>query len=228
MPGPRSTTRTTSRGPTSRERTSTGWPSPWTTAFSSRLAKARSSWVGSARSGRQVVVERQPHLLAVRRRSIRAPRRAGRQLDRLAVRLGGARFEPRDVEQVLDQPREPLPLVDHRVGELAALVGGDAGRVERGAGGDDRGQRRAQIVGHRRAAARSSARRSGAAPPPRSPLRASGRAPRPAPRPPPAPGRPPRGAAPTRRRAPARARPGCRRRSRRSRRRPGRRCRAGR
>ena len=55
----------------------------------------------------------------------------------------------RNVDQVLDQPREPPALLDHRLAELVALGRRRAGRVEGGAGGDDRGQRRAQIVGDR-------------------------------------------------------------------------------
>ena len=103
--------------------------------------------VGAER--RQLGVERQPHRLAAG--ADRVPRRLQqpRQIDRLAARLGVPGLQPRDVEQVLDQAREPLALLDHRLAQLVALLGGDAGRVEGGAGGDDRGQRRAQVVGDR-------------------------------------------------------------------------------
>ena len=145
MPGPRSTMRTTSRGPTRRERTRTGSPSPWRTALSSRLAKARSSWVGSALSAGR------PGSSASRTTSPPADRVARRlqqagHVDRLAPRLGFAGLQPRDVDQVLDQAREPLPLLDHCLAQLVALGRRGAGRVEGGAGGDDRGQRRPQVV----------------------------------------------------------------------------------
>ena len=149
MPGPRSTTRTTIRGPTRRERTRTGWPRPWTTAFSSRLAKARSSWVGSALIAGSS--ESSASRTSSPRAPIESPRRLQqpRQVDRLAARLGVPGLQAGDVEQVLDQAREALALLDHGVAELVALLRGDAGRVEGGAGGDDRGQRRAQVVGDR-------------------------------------------------------------------------------
>ncbi len=51
MPGPWSTTRTTSWPPLSRARTRTGRPPPWRTPFSKTLAKARSSCTGSATRG---------------------------------------------------------------------------------------------------------------------------------------------------------------------------------
>ena len=149
MPGPWSTTRTTTRGPTSRERTRTGCPSPWTTAFSSRLAKARSSWVGSAlsvgRSASSASRTGSPRAPSESRAASSSPGRSTGS--RCGSRVAG--LQARDVEQVLDQAREPLALLDHRLAQLVALLGAGAGRVERGAGGDDRGQRRAQVVGDR-------------------------------------------------------------------------------
>ena len=52
MPGPWSTTRTTSRRRPARAGPGPAGPPPWRTAFSNRLAKARSSWAASAARGR--------------------------------------------------------------------------------------------------------------------------------------------------------------------------------
>ena len=83
----------------------TGWPPEWRWAFSSRFANARSSWAASARTGgRSASIE-----------TLKAPSGtssiAAREhlLDRapLGARLGGVGLQAREVEQVVDQAREP-------------------------------------------------------------------------------------------------------------------------
>ena len=107
MPGPRSTTRSRSRPPTARARTDTGWPPEWRTPFSSRFAIARSSWAASARDERQVAVERERE---VGLRPVEALDRAADHLVErhpVAPRLGRAGLEPGEVEQLVDEPRQP-------------------------------------------------------------------------------------------------------------------------
>ena len=69
-------------------------------------------------------------------------------LDRapLRVGLGGVGFQAREVEQVVDQAREPARLDADGLGELAPLRVGQARRAQRLGAGQDRGQRRAEIV----------------------------------------------------------------------------------
>ena len=69
-------------------------------------------------------------------------------VDRAPVRprLDRVRLEPREVEQLLDQPRQPLGLLRDAGGELAPVVVVDVLAGERLGGGDDPGQRRAQVV----------------------------------------------------------------------------------
>ena len=121
MPGPRSTKRSRMRPPTSRARTETGWPPEWRWAFSSRFANARSSWAASARTG-----GRSASIATLKASGGQAEvvdRGAHDLLDRapLGVRLGGVGLQAREVEQVVDQPREAARLVGHRRGELGAL-----------------------------------------------------------------------------------------------------------
>ena len=146
MPGPRSTTRSRMRPPTSRARTETGWPPECRWAFSSRFANARSSWAASARTGgRSASIAT---LKRLRRQVELVDRGADDLLDRapLGMRLGGVGLQPREVEQVVDQAREPPRLLGHRRRELGALVRRQRRRVQRLGARQDRGQRRAQVV----------------------------------------------------------------------------------
>ena len=140
------------RGPRSAARPAASAPgparrSPWTTAFSSRLAKARSSWAASARSGGRSASS------ASRTGSPRAPSDSPRRLEqprpgrpargaarrarspaarrRAGSRPGARAAGPRSTTASLSSWRSSAV---------------DARRAERGAGGDDRGQRRAQVV----------------------------------------------------------------------------------
>ena len=64
----------------------------------------------------------------------------------VGVRVGAARLEAREVEQVLDEPRQARALgLDHR-DELAPLDFAQGRRVEPARRGRDRGERRAQVV----------------------------------------------------------------------------------
>ena len=84
----------------------------------------------------------------------RAPRCSTAERDDLldrapvAPRLGRARLQPRQVQQLLDQTREPRRLLDDRSTPSSSRSRGvERRRAHRVAGGDDRGQRRAQVVG---------------------------------------------------------------------------------
>ncbi len=74
-------------------------------------------------------------------------------VDRPVARLrsGGAGLEPREVEEVAHDPVEPLRLAEDRLGELAAVVGIERELAvrERAGRGEDRHQRRAEVVAHR-------------------------------------------------------------------------------
>ena len=85
---------------------------------------------------------RRPHLRRGRRRS--ATRSTARELD--AEVLG---VEAGEVEQVGDQPVQPLRLAEHDLADLRGLLGGDDAVGERLGVPGDRGQRRAQVVRHR-------------------------------------------------------------------------------
>ena len=123
MPGPRSTTRTSTRGPDRPRAHDTGWSPEKRAEFSSRLANARSSCAASAwSSGRSASSATRTPPGGRRRR-----RGAHELLDRAPVgtRLGRARLEPRQVEQVVDQARQPVGLaadVGHRARRARASV----------------------------------------------------------------------------------------------------------
>ena len=96
----------------------------------------------------------------------------------VAVRLGGARpAGARGRGAWRSARRAAAPSLDDDVGQLVAVGLRQRRGAQRLAGGDDRGQRRAQVVRDGRAAARSSARPSGAAPRSPRPRRRAGRAP---------------------------------------------------
>ena len=147
MPGPRSTTRTSSRPPLTRARTETGSPPEWRAAFSSRFANARSSCAGVGEDQRQVAVDGELHA-APPGRPADVDRLAQHLLDRapVAARLGRARLQPRELEQLVDQAREPRALGSHAGRELAPLLVARGRRGERLGRRDDRRQRRAQVV----------------------------------------------------------------------------------
>ena len=72
---------------------------------------------------RQVGVDRDLERRPAGGRGRRSRRRATSSIERpLGVRLGGVGLQPREVEQVVDQPREAARLVGDRGGELGALA----------------------------------------------------------------------------------------------------------
>ena len=148
MPGPRSTTRTSSRPPLTRARTETGLPgAEWRSAFSSRFANARSSCAASARiSGRSRSIASRTR--SARRRRRRPPRAAPPRPSTSRARgCGRAGLQARQVEQLVDQPRQPRALArDRRPRARAASSSSSAGEPSASAAGDDRGQRGAQVV----------------------------------------------------------------------------------
>ena len=102
--------------------------------------------VGVGIDHRQVGIDREAHRIRSRQPLSRRVQHLS-EVDRLPVRLGLPRLDPRHVEQVLDQPGEPLALVDDRLTQLLPLLGGQRPRAEGRAAGDYRGQRRPQVVG---------------------------------------------------------------------------------
>jgi hypothetical protein len=62
------------------------------------------------------------------------------------ARLGRAGLQARHVEQVVDEARQALGLAGDVGHQLAVLLGRQRGRVECARGGEDRRQRRAQVV----------------------------------------------------------------------------------
>ncbi len=99
--------------------------------------------------GRRRAVERAPCARRRARRTTRAPGRAARSTGTSTSKRHStsARLDLREVEEVVDQPREPLPfLVDDArepldgVGPLGAVPHEDVG------GGEDRRERRADLV----------------------------------------------------------------------------------
>ena len=119
-------------------------------------ARSRAGWRRRARAGR-----RRRAASAARGRVARLTRLAGRErlarglehladVDRLAGCGSALPDSSRETSSRFSTRRESRwPSLDHRFAQLVALLGAGAGRIERGAGGDDRGQRRAQVVGDR-------------------------------------------------------------------------------
>ena len=120
-------------------------------AFSSRCASAVAVSRGSSRTGtsgstvhvQRVRLQRVLHLVARRRDDLRRMRPS---------RLGGDRagIDPRHLEDVLEQPRQPFDFGQNQVALLQPLVGGQRRRLDVGRGDANRRERRAQIVAERR------------------------------------------------------------------------------
>ena len=161
-----------------RARTDTGWPPEWRAPFSSRFANARSSWAASARTSGRSRSSASANVGAgaveLVDRGCARPRRASTQS---RPRLGRAGLEPREVEQLVDRAATAAaPPRDRRPRARARSASSSARRAERPGGGDDRGQRRAQVVRDRAQQRGLHARRCGAARASRRPRRAARRA----------------------------------------------------
>ena len=60
--------------------------------------------------------------------------------------MGRPGLQPREVEQLVDEPGQAARLLTDALAKLLALPGAEPRGANRGAGRDDRGQRRAQVV----------------------------------------------------------------------------------
>ena len=145
IPGPWSTTRTVILSARGIDLTSTGLPPPWRTAFSSRLAKARSSWAASASTSGSSG--------SIASRTTSARRSPARAASSTSARSTGSLWgcalpaSSRDMSSRFSTRRESRsPSETTAALSSAALLAGRGRRAERRAAGDDRGQRRAQVV----------------------------------------------------------------------------------
>ena len=127
-------------------------PSPWRTAFSSRLPRTWSTRSGSAQTSGSASATRDTNALAVVAAGdhpVDVPAGDRGEVDRLAADLEPAGVDPRDVEQLADQPGHPVGVgLDGLEHEPLLVVGEPVPAAQqRGREALDRGQRRAQLVG---------------------------------------------------------------------------------
>ena len=101
---------------------------------------------GVGEQRRRLGVHRQLHAPGGRRQRVLGGEQHLLDRDGFAPRLHTPGLQAREVEQLVDQRRQPLALLDHSGAHLVAFLAGERARAERVAGGHDRGQRRAQVM----------------------------------------------------------------------------------
>ncbi len=127
-------------------------PSPWRTAFSSRLPSTWSILSGSAhRSGSGPADAQQEPVGGLAGGDVRldVPSDGGADVDGLAAHLEPAGVDPGDVEQLGDEPGDPVGVGVDGLQHQPLLVVGEPLPLGEQGGGEalDGGERRAQLMG---------------------------------------------------------------------------------
>ena len=101
---------------------------------------------GVGANGLDVGVDRYPYVTAGIGEAVARREHYVLQRDPVLTRLGPAGLKAREVEELVDERRQLLTLLDDGLAQLGPLGGGEGVAAQGVAGGDDRRDRSAQVV----------------------------------------------------------------------------------